>query len=97
MPAVPPEVKDILLLALFNPATLAAGYWFGRNADQVQKIVVGAFAAGAAGTFFAWAVMTFGNTTGTPKLLSGIFVVAAAAGLGWARLGYWVRQNRPGE
>ena len=92
--AVPPEVKDILLLALVNPATLAVGYWFGRRADQVQKIVVGGFAAGLAGTVFAWLVMTFGNTTGTPKLLSGIFVVAAVAGLGWARLGYWVRQNR---
>ena len=97
MVAVPPEVKDILLLALFNPATLVAGYCFGRHADQVQKIVVGAFAAGLAGTFFAWLVMTFGNTTGTPKLLSGIFVVAALAGLGWARLGFWVRQNRAGE
>ena len=65
--AVPPEVLDILLLALFNPATLVAGYWFGRNADQVQKIIVGAFAAGLAGTFFAWLVMRFGMTTGTPK------------------------------
>ena len=91
--AIPPEVKDILLLALFNPATLAAGYWFGRNADQIQKIVVGAFAAGLAGTFFAWLVMRFGTTTGTPKLLAGIFVVAAIAGLGWARLGFWVRQR----
>ena len=92
--AVPPEVLDILLLALFNPATLIVGYWFGRNADQAQKIVVGAFAAGIAGTGFAWLVMRFGQTTGTPKLLSGIFVIAAIAGLGWARLGYWVRQNR---
>ena len=94
--AVPPEIIDILLLAVFNPATLIVGYWFGRNADQVQKVVVGAFAAGSAGTFFAWLVMRFGMTTGTPKLLPGIFVVAAAAGLGWARLGYWVRENRPG-
>ncbi len=95
--AVPPEVLDILLLALFNPATLVAGYWFGRNADQLQKIVVGAFAAGIAGTIFAWGVMRFGQTTGTPKLLSGIFVVSAIAGLGWASLGFWVRKNRAKE
>ena len=95
--AVPPEVFDILLLALFNPATLVAGYWFGRNADQVQKIVVGGFAAGIAGTMFAWGVMRFGQTTGTPKLLAGIFVVAALAGLGWARLGFWVRQHQAKE
>ena len=92
--AIPPEVKDILLLALFNPATLAAGYWCGRHADQIQKIVVGGFVAGLAGTFFAWLVMRFGTTTGTPKLLAGIFVVAAIAGLGWARLGFWVRQQQ---
>ena len=95
--AVPPEVFDILLLALFNPATVVAGYWFGRNADQVQKIVVGGFAAGIAGTMFAWGVMRFGQTTGTPKLLAGIFVVAAIAGLGWARLGFWVRQHQAKE
>ena len=39
---MPPELKDILLLAIMNPATLAAGFLIGRRADQAQKIIVAA-------------------------------------------------------
>ena len=91
---MPPEVKDILLLALFNPAMLGVGYWLGRKADQPQKVVIAGFVAGLAGVLFALGVMRFGTTTATPKLLPGIFVIAALAGMVAARLGYWVRVHK---
>ena len=85
---MPPEIKDILLLAALNPATLIAGYWLGKRADQAQKVVIAGFTAGLAGTLFAWLLMRFGLTDGTPKLLSGIFVVSALLGTLWAWLGF---------
>ncbi len=91
---MPPELKDVLLLALFNPAMLAVGYWLGRKADQLQKVVIAGFVAGLAGVCFAWMVMRFGSTTGTPKLLPGIFVIGAIAGMAAARIGFWVRVHK---
>lgn len=92
--AIPPEVKEILLLALVNPATLATGYWLGRRADQRQKLFVAGFVAGLAGLAFAWLLMRLGFTEPMPKLLAGVFVVSAIAGGGWAAFGYRMRQNR---
>ena len=46
---MPPELKDVLLLAIMNPATLAVGYWLGRSSDQAQKIAIAAFVAAALG------------------------------------------------
>lgn len=91
---MPQELKDILLLALMNPATLVVGYWLGRRADQVQKTVIAGFAAGLAGAVWAWLQMQLGFTTAQPKLLSGILVVSIIIGALWAWLGYRIRLGR---
>lgn len=91
---MPPELKDVLLLAIFNPAMLVVGFWLGRRANQLQKVVIAGFIAGLAGAVFALLVMRFGTTTGTPKLIPGIFVAGAIAGMLVARVGYWVRVNK---
>lgn len=92
---MPPELKDVLLLALMNPATLAAGFLVGRRADQVQKIVVGAFAAGIAGVIFAGLLMLTRLYPPEVRLLSGVFVASFVLGLVWAWLGFATRRRDP--
>ena len=90
---MPPELKDVLLLAIMNPATLAAGFLIGRRADQVQKIIVAAFAAGIAGVLFAGLLMLTGLYPPKVRLLSGVFVASFVAGLVWGGLGFATRRK----
>lgn len=92
---MPPELKDVLLLAVVNPATLAAGFLVGRRADQIQKIVVAGFAAGIAGVAFAGILMLTGLFPPKVRLLSGVFVAAFLAGvlMGW--IGFATRRKGP--
>jgi len=91
---IPPEVRDIIQLAFFNPATLVVGYWLGRRADEIQKVVIVGFVAGLAGTAFAWLIMQVGLTPMQMKLLSGVFVLSTVLGTAWAMLGHWTRNHR---
>jgi hypothetical protein len=91
---MPPEFKDILLLAIMNPATLAAGFLVGRRADQVQKIVVAGFAAGIAGVLFSGLLMLTGLYPPKVRLLSGVFVASFVAGLVWAWIGFATRSSK---
>ena len=88
---IPEELKDILLLAIMNPATLAAGFLVGRSADQVQKVIVAAFVGGIAGVLFAGLLMAVGLYPPKVRLLSGVFVAAAIAGMIWAWIGFVTR------
>ncbi|MEZ5849138.1 MAG: hypothetical protein R3D68_00635 [Hyphomicrobiaceae bacterium] len=95
---MPPELKDILFLALVNPATILVGYWVGRRADQMQKIIVGAFAGGLAGVLFTLACMRLGFVAQQPRLLPGIFVAGFLASAFWYWLGFRVAgHRRPGK
>lgn len=92
---MPPELKDVLLLAIVNPATLAAGFLVGRRSDQVQKLVVAGFAAGIAGVLFAGLLMLTGLYPPKVRALSGVFVASFVAGMltGW--LGFVTRRQDP--
>ncbi len=92
---MPPELKDILLLAIMNPATLAAGFLIGRRADQAQKIIVAGFAAGIAGVLFAGLLMLTGFFPPKVRLLSGVFVASFLAGLVWGWIGFATRRRDP--
>lgn len=94
---MPPELKDVLLLAVMNPATLAAGFLVGRRADQRQKIIVGGFVAGIAGVVFAGLLMLTGLYPPKVRLLSGVFVASCVAGLVWAWLGFATRAKGAGR
>jgi predicted Na+-dependent transporter len=91
---MPDAIKDILLLALLNPATLMVGYWLGRAADQPQKAIIAGFAAGIAGGAFAWALMAFGFTEPKHRLLAGVLALATVAGVALAMFGHWTRSHR---
>ena len=90
---MPPDLKDVLLLAFMNPATLAAGFLLGRRANQIQKIVLAVFVAGIAGAMFAWLLMVTGLFAPKVRLLSGVFVASALFGLVWAWIGYATRSQ----
>lgn len=94
---MPPELKEVLLLAIMNPAALAAGVLVGRRADQAQKIIVGGFAAGIAGAIFAGLLMAVGLYPPEVRLLSGVFVASALLGLAWAWIGFITRRKDPDE
>lgn len=91
---MPPELKDVLLLAIMNPATLAVGYWLGRSSDQAQKIAIAAFVAAIAGTIYVWLLMYFGFAAWKPRLVAGVFIASAILGAGYACFGYWTRRFR---
>jgi cation transporter-like permease len=90
---MPPDLRDVLLLAIMNPATLAAGFLLGRRADQAQKIVVVGLVAGIAGAAFAWFLMATGLFDPKPRLLGGVFVASGLLGLVWAWIGFATRRN----
>lgn len=90
---MPPVVLEVLLLALMNPATLAAGFLLGRRADQAQKLIVCAFAAGIAGALFAWVLMATGFYEPKIRLLGGVFVASAVLGVIWGWIGYATRKG----
>ncbi len=91
---VPPEFRDILLLALLNPAVVAVGFLMGRRADQVQKLVVAGFLAAIAGTLFVGLLMATGLSRSGPRLLMGVFIVAMLSGAIAAWLGWRVRRGK---
>ena len=48
------DPQTLVLIALFNPATIAIGFLMGRTANQPQKLVVAAFAAALGGFLLYW-------------------------------------------
>ena len=88
------EPKTLVLLAMLNPAVIAAGFLMGRSADQWQKIVVAAFAASLAGFVLFW----LGTLTGVLVVnssggASGVVMLQFVFGLAWAALGYALRNR----
>ena len=92
--SIPPAVLEIIVHSVMNPGTIVVGYLFGRYADQPQKIIVGAFAAGIAGVLFALMVMKIGVSPDRPSLFPGIFVLSFMLGALWAWLGYFAGTSR---
>lgn len=90
---LPPEFRDILLLALLNPAVVAVGFLMGRRADQVQKLVIAGFIAALAGAVLVWLLMMTGVLAARPRLLMGIFIVGGFAGTLAAWLGWRTRAS----
>ena len=91
------DLQQLLLLSLLNPATLLVGYWIGRRASEVQKVVIGGFAAGLAGVAFIWLLGRLGIWIGNPRAVGGAFVACFVAGLGWAWLGFRIAGLRGGR
>jgi len=87
---VPVDLGAVLLTALFNPAVPIVAFWMGRNADQVQKLFVAAFAAAVVGSVLIYAAVHFGvpGTTGVGRAAAGVFIAEFLFGLVWALAGY---------
>lgn len=91
--ALPPELWEVLTLSFMNLGTILAGFFIGRRADQVQKIVVGAFASGIAGVAFAWLLLALGLADAKPRSLMGVFVLSFLLGIVWTWIGFISRKT----
>jgi hypothetical protein len=93
---VPPELKEVLLLAVMNPGAIVAGFLIGRRADQMQKLVVAGFAGGVAGVLFTGLLMVTGLHAAKVSLLGGVFVGAFVVGVVFGWIGFTSRRDGPG-
>jgi hypothetical protein len=90
---MPAELKQVLVLSLLNPATILVGVLVGRIADQVQKIVVGAFLAALAGVASTLIAARLGLPAAEPRTAAGMFVVSWVVGLFWSWVGFKMRDS----
>ena len=88
------DLQQMLLVALFNPAAILAGFFIGRQADQLQKIIVGGFAAGFAGLAFVWLVSKLGFYVGNMNSVSGVFALSFIIGMIWYFVGFKTRKKK---
>lgn len=84
---------SIILYAVFNPATVVVAFWLGRNADQLGKLILAAFAGAIAGiaVLYLGAILGIGSAPTLGRAAAGIFVASLIAGLIYARIGYAFR------
>ena len=87
---MPPDLLHMVIFSLLNPGTIIAGLLVGRAADQVQKVVVGAFVAGIAGLLAAWLANRAGIAIGMaqPRNVAGLFVLGWVLGAFWTWVGF---------
>ena len=86
------ELWSLLLWTVLNPAVIATAFLMGRRADEVQKIIVTAFAAGAVGVLVGWLVPFLGLPGPDRKSLAGLFAFCFVYGLLWGWIGF---RSRP--
>ena len=87
---MPPDLLQMLIFSLVNPGTILVGLLIGRAADQVQKIIVGAFVASLAGLLVAWLAAKAGVPVGLkqPRNVAGLFILGWMLGLWWSWVGF---------
>lgn len=87
---VPVDLGTVFLTALLNPAVPIVAFWMGRNADQVQKLFVAAFAAALVGSVLIYVAVRLGvaGTAGVGRAAAGVFIAQFVFGLVWAFAGY---------
>ena len=86
------DLRQMILVALLNPAAIATGFFIGRRADQWQKIVVGGFGAGFAGLAFVWLMDKLGFYVGDMQSVGGVYVLSFIVGLIWCFAGFVSRR-----
>lgn len=94
---MPSDLVHLLVFSLVNPGTILVGLLVGRAADQIQKIVVGAFLASLAGLLVAWLAHQAGVPVGMkqPRNAAGLFIVAWILGLAWSWVGFRYGRRAP--
>lgn len=83
------DPMTLVMIAIFNPATILVGFLMGRKADQWQKVIVAAFAASLSGFLLYWLAANIGvfrvHALGGE---AGIVMMGLAVGLIAATCGY---------
>ncbi len=85
------DPQTLILIALFNPATILVGFLLGRRANQWQKVPVAGFAAALSGFLLYWLAATVGvfsvHALGGE---AGLVMLGLVLGMFWAMIGYKV-------
>ena len=89
-PTPPVDLAAVILTALLNPAVVVVAFWMGRNADQLQKLPVAAFAAALAGSLLTYIAVRLGlsGRASVGRAAAGVFIAQFVFGLVWAYLGH---------
>jgi putative effector of murein hydrolase len=89
-PAPPVDLGTVILAALLNPAVVIVAFWMGRNADQLQKLPIAAFAAALAGSALAYVAVWLGvaGIRHIGRAAAGVFIAQFLFGLVWAFMGH---------
>jgi hypothetical protein len=86
-------LKEVVLYALFNPATIAVAFLLGRKAADGTKLMIAAFAGAVAGVavlYLATLVRLWDAPT-LARAAAGIFVTSLVAGFVYAGIGFLMR------
>lgn len=95
-PDLQPDVNVLELIAYgaLNPATIAAAFYVGRQADEKPKILIAAFAGAIAGIVLLYFAALFGiwDAPMLGRASGGVLVAGLVAGVVYGWIGYATRQ-----
>ena len=96
-PDLQPDVNvwELLAYGALNPATIAAAFYVGRQADEKPKILIAAFAGAVAGAALLY-VLTLLRIWDAPMLgraSGGVLVAGLVAGVVYGWIGYATRKT----
>jgi len=86
---------EVLLYGVLNPATIIVAFMLGQRVDEINKLVIAAFAGAVAGVAVLY-IATFLRLWDAPTLgraIAGVFIVSLAAGFIYAGAGYLMRRK----
>jgi hypothetical protein len=86
---------EVLLYGVLNPATIIVAFMLGQRVDEINKLVIAAFAGAVAGVAVLY-IATFLRLWDAPTLgraIAGVFIVSLAAGFVYAGAGYLMRRR----
>jgi uncharacterized RDD family membrane protein YckC len=86
---------EVLLYGALNPATIIVAFMLGQRVDEINKLVIAAFAGAVAGVAVLY-IATFLRLWDAPTLgraIAGVFIVSLAAGFIYAGAGYLMRRK----
>ena len=86
----PVDLATVVMIAAFNPVSIAVALYMGAKADAPGKLLIASFVGAVAGVALIWllAELRIDAVAKPARAASGIFVTGIVTGLVWAAIGY---------